>query len=265
MLEISDLFNSEVLKKILLDDKSNVRIVDTMISDVQYVLHESRFKDIEDFTNRKRQIFINSTNAQIERVIYSVHYFDQIQINDYNISNIQVNKINETKLQNDFNQITENLEKIIYQPHIRPSFKIGDTIPQFQSKLYPSDKLVDINYDNKIVILDFWYTACMPCVKIIPYLNLLYEKYKKVVEFYAVNLSEDDYQNKIQVDKFNERTPIHYSIVFGDGQLIDSLKIVAFPSLYIIKNNKLEYIHIGYNHDEDLYSEIDSVLMKLLQ
>lgn len=264
MVEMSDLLNSEVLTKIFNEKSLNVRVIDTFINDTAYILHETKFKDLEQFTQRKRQIFINSNNFLIERVIFSVNFFDQIQIDDYQITQVQINNINSTNLQYEFDDKIKGWKKVVYQPPVRQNFNAGDIVQSFPAKDYISDNLINIEFDNKIVVLDFWYSACLPCVKIIPTLNLLYNKFKSDVYFYAVNLSEDDYQNKKQVDKFLEIAPINYSIVFGDNQLLETFRIYGFPTLYIIQNNELKFIHLGYNPEYDLYSEVDSVLTSLI-
>ena len=46
--------------------------------------------------------------------------------------------------------------------------------------------------DHKVVIVDFWATWCMPCVRAMPKLQELHEEFKgRDVEVLAVNLGED--------------------------------------------------------------------------
>src|SRR5690606_32656117 len=114
----------------------------------------------------------------------------------YQITQVQFNNINLQDLQLQFESKIKGWKKIVYQPLVQQNFNAGDIVPNFSARDYKSDNLINIDFDNKIVVLDFWYSACLPCVKIIPTLNLLHNKYKRDVDFYAVNLSDDDYQNK---------------------------------------------------------------------
>lgn len=63
--------------------------------------------------------------------------------------------------------------------------------------------------NGKIVVLNFWFTNCPPCLKEIPELNELVEEYKdKDVVFLA--LAVDD---KPELVEFIKKKPFHYDII----------------------------------------------------
>ena len=49
---------------------------------------------------------------------------------------------------------------------------------------------------EKIYLLDFWYTSCLPCLKMIPILNKLFDEFKDNIEIIGVNPLESDYKDK---------------------------------------------------------------------
>ncbi len=83
--------------------------------------------------------------------------------------------------------------------------------------------------NGKIVVLNFWYTSCPPCLKEIPELNKLVDEYggKDVVFLgYATD-------NKSSIEKFIKENPFRYEIIPSATQLM-------FKFLVPDKNGNLE-------------------------
>lgn len=70
--------------------------------------------------------------------------------------------------------------------------------------------------DGKIVVLNFWYTSCPPCLKEIPELNKLVDEYKdKDVVF--LGFATD---NKASIEKFIKEIPFKYELIPSATQLM---------------------------------------------
>ncbi len=83
--------------------------------------------------------------------------------------------------------------------------------------------------DGKIVVLNFWYTSCPPCLKEIPELNKLVEEFRgKDVVF--LGLATD---NKQKIEKFLKKKPFNYEIIPSATQ-------VMFEFLEPDKNGNLQ-------------------------
>ena len=88
---------------------------------------------------------------------------------------------------------------------------------------------------GKIVVLNFWFTGCIPCVAEMPELNKLVEKFKNDdVVFIAPTLDA-----KSVLPAFLVKHPFEYSVVPSAGNLIvntyrDGTGTVAFPVNIII-------------------------------
>lgn len=85
---------------------------------------------------------------------------------------------------------------------------VGDVPPALQlSQIIQGSSLNEISWDKlkgKVVVLEFWDTACVPCIKAIPHLNELVEKFSnKSVVFLSVS---DD--NPDRIKQFLLRRPI---------------------------------------------------------
>ena len=66
----------------------------------------------------------------------------------------------------------------------------GKTAPDFQVKDLNGEDLSLAKYKGQIVLLDFWATWCPPCIKEIPKLKKVYEKYKDQ-KFQIIGVSLD--------------------------------------------------------------------------
>lgn len=91
---------------------------------------------------------------------------------------------------------------------------------------------------GKVVVLDFWFIQCKPCVKQFPSMNTLKKKYQgKPVKFFAVT-----WNSEYDVKQFLKTTKLELTTVV-DNNLIDKFKIPHYPYHVIIdQNGTVEYV-----------------------
>ena len=108
-------------------------------------------------------------------------------------------------------------------------------------KVWESKKL-----KGKVVVINFWFTTCGPCIKEIPLLNELVAANKeKAVVFIAPGLDEE-----ARITKFLKRNPFDYNIIPSSLDYIDSMMIENFPThLVIDKEGIIRQVFIGYEDD----------------
>ena len=92
---------------------------------------------------------------------------------------------------------------------------------------------------GKVVLMNFWFIHCKPCVAEIPDLNELKTKFKdKDVVFLAVALD-----NKKSLDKFLELHPFDFTIIPKGRELAERFKIPHYPYNVILdKTGTLHYV-----------------------
>jgi len=117
-------------------------------------------------------------------------YLDELTFSDVEFNKVDLNKLKEShKLvlkenpveRSTSNSETERLEKMIH---------IGEKAPLFEGKYYGTEKEFKLeNYIGKnVIIVDFWYTHCPPCVKAMPALSKFYTEYKdKGLKIFGLN------------------------------------------------------------------------------
>jgi len=115
-------------------------------------------------------------------------------------------------------------------------------------------KLSDLK--GKVVVLNFWFTKCGPCVVEMPKLNELVKEYKnKDVVFLAITFNK-----KGVVENFLFDTTFDYTIVTDANDVITMYGVQSYPtSIVINKEGKIALKEIGYR------TNIKSVLSNVIQ
>ena len=93
-------------------------------------------------------------------------------------------------------------------------------------------KLADLK--GKIVILDFWYRGCLPCIKAMPELVELQEEFKDDVVIIGIN----DRDEKADVSDFLDyKNANYFSTYKSDVHISNELQINSFPTTIIFDQN----------------------------
>lgn len=110
---------------------------------------------------------------------------------------------------------------------------------------------------GELIVLDFWATWCKPCVKSIPKLVELSEKYdSEKVSFVGIN--EDSPRNTNKVKPFVNSMQITYPVLLDPEQeIMNELVVVSYPTLIVLnRDGDVLFIHEGYTSgDEKLIEE----------
>lgn len=114
---------------------------------------------------------------------------------------------------------------------------------------------------GKIIVLNFWFTKCAPCIKEMPDLNKMKAKYQSDdVVFFAVTNDKKDI-----VNRFLERIKLDFTIIPNDQATIDQFKISYFPTNVLInKEGKIEFVNEMFkgNGIEEINKKLKQLLKK---
>ena len=111
----------------------------------------------------------------------------------------------------------------------------GKRIPKFSfldvnGKLYTSE-----NTKGKIVLFKCWFIGCVACVKEMPALNKLVEKYKDRDDVLFISLAMD---GKQPLQKFLSTTKFDYATVPDQTDYMeDKLKVSVYPTHFLVDKN----------------------------
>ena len=113
---------------------------------------------------------------------------------------------------------------------------------------------------GRVVVINFWATWCVPCVREMPALKRLYEKYRtRGLEILAISTDEEPGK----VAPFVARSNLSFPI-FNDRNLSKLFKVGPIPTnIFIDREGKVRYRKIGF--DEESEPQLDAVISLLLK
>ena len=131
----------------------------------------------------------------------------------------------------------------------------------------PSNKSNPIDLEKlkgKVVLLDFWGTWCMPCIKAMPDIQAISEHFKgKPVEVIGVSV---ELNKTADPSAFAQSKGFTYTIALNGQEITKQYQVLTYPTVYIIdKEGKVfhaEHTSGRENFKTDIIQRIESALKK---
>ena len=138
------------------------------------------------------------------------------------------------------------------------NFVAGQMAKDFTAYDINENKITLKNLKGKIVVMNFWFPECKPCIEEMPALNKLVEKYnKKEVVFLSVT-----FDKKEKIKKFLSNRSFDYTHITDNEPILSDYKVSAFPTHILIdKNGEIIMRKVG-NFVKELDIKIDLLLNK---
>ena len=126
--------------------------------------------------------------------------------------------------------------------------------------------------DRHVVVLSFFATWCKPCMKELPHLQNLYEKYMgQKIKFFLVDITEatrtiTGYENVPKAGPFLTKKGLTMPILYDSrGVAMDRYKARFLPRLFVIdKYRIIREAKKGFNEDEDFEGVLSEIIDQLL-
>jgi thiol-disulfide isomerase/thioredoxin len=269
-------FDGKLLKTYFLQDSSLKKMIQDSIYKSKVIDENGLLKlniiypDGDEVVNQVKEIFFNKTSNTVRQIIFKAELDNLQEYNEWNISNVNFNNSKAKDLELKFQTITKDYEFKDYQPPSKETnlpLAKGQKVIEFKGQYLSKNKSeFDLaNFSENIIILDFWYRTCPPCIKSIPQLNNIYKKYElEGVKLFGINDIDTDSLSRELLIPFRQKENINYPIILTNKSISEKYKIIGYPTLYIInKNGEIEYSKLGYS--ENLEKEVDSILNKMLK
>ena len=132
-------------------------------------------------------------------------------------------------------------------------------MPELEFNILGDDKLLSKNLEDKIVILNFWATDCSTCIKEMPILTKIHDKYKNDIELIAVAMP---YDLPSRVINFKDKNQIPFKIALdSDGKILEKFNKVRLTPTTIITNKQqiIQNTIIGEINYQNLDKLIESL------
>jgi len=110
--------------------------------------------------------------------------------------------------------------------------------------------------EGQYTFINFWFTDCPPCIKEIPHLNKLYEKYNMRVNF--LSISRDD---SLNVSMFLDEHEWNFTHLVDGDEIIskDFKNVFGYPTSFLLNKNS-EIVEIFKLINEENFRDIDNQL-----
>lgn len=102
------------------------------------------------------------------------------------------------------------------------------------------------DFKNKVLIVNFWASWCLPCIKELPKLNNLKTHFKNKVEVIAISIDSSEFEEvKTFFDQMNVKS-LDFYIDHNNLSYVASRSLGIPTTLIIDKNFKIHYRISGY-------------------
>ena len=258
--------------KLYADDKKQIRlIIFPTETTIETKIHSKGLIAIssEDFMSRKLRFdnenyaFYDSSNKKLrpeeaEEKFKSGIYKVEAFVNDNDVFKLAyLTKFTQEELQ-------EMMETYQNQSASFDAALKGKPLPDFVFKDILGNTYTPEDIKGKVVVINFWFMSCAPCIEEMPELNKLVEEYENNndVLFLALTLDEKG----SMLNKFLETNVFNYNII-PDSQdyIMNKLQVNSFPTHIVLdKNSNVVFTFSGYTPQvgELIKSSIISFLEK---
>jgi len=134
-----------------------------------------------------------------------------------------------------------------YKPYVSPELLPKDTIAPQWSLVSLTDETINLSdFKGQLVLIDFFYKSCYPCMQAIPALQDLHERYRdkglKMIGINPFDTKEED-----DIDNFLAKRGVTYTVLLGGKDIAKAYHVSGYPTIYMIdKAGKVLFTQVGY-------------------
>lgn len=150
-----------------------------------------------------------------------------------------------------------------YQPYVQPPLLPDDTIaPYWKLPVMSGDSLSLSDLKGNIVLIDFFYKSCYPCMQALPSLEKLHQKYKdqgvRILGIDPYDKPEDG------IAEFLAKRGVTYTILLNGREVAKAYRVSGYPTLYLI-DHKGNVAATQYGFGDGVEEKLDKTISKLLK
>lgn len=266
--------DGEVINTYFLKPQRLEKLIDSSKNTVRFKKQQDKIKveilfpDDDEVFNQNKSILINPELIGIDQINYEAHLDFQVQYNKWKLYNTAYNTTTPEDLKLRFDNLTKGFVSTKYKSQSKADLQplsSGLVAPDLNGRFFNSSEDFNLkDYKGKIVILDFWYRSCPPCIKAIPSLNKIAEDYKdKEVVVLGINPIDIQASKKNKLQEFISYHKVSYPTILVDRQAVQPYNIQVYPTLYIInKNGEIAYSKLGLDESDEVSQLLESLTQK---
>ena len=137
---------------------------------------------------------------------------------------------------------------------------INCKMPELNVVTVDGDSITNKSLQGKVVVINFWFRECAPCVEEIPFLDSIQQHFKnKNVVFIGISSN-----SKESIIEFTKEKNFSYKMIANGETLAWNFTLAGWPKTYIFdKKNRFKAIYYSIR-DEVSQQEIENKILELL-
>lgn len=139
------------------------------------------------------------------------------------------------------------------EPELMQPLEAGTIAPKMEGYFLESSKRFNLDeyLDDHLVMIDFWYQSCGPCIKAIPYIDSLAHEYEdRGLLIFSVNSRDHATNAEVLLDFVEKRGGNKEMVIMTDSETErKAWQCNANPSFYLIKNGKIVWVQLGMSSE----------------
>ncbi len=120
-------------------------------------------------------------------------------------------------------------------------------------------------FEKKVILLDFWATWCVPCVKELPHFQDFYDKYRKE-GLIVLAITVDGPETIALVRPFIERYNYDFPVLLDTESKVIALynpRVILPYTILIDRSGTIRHVHQGYSPGDE--QKLEEEIIELLQ
>jgi thiol-disulfide isomerase/thioredoxin len=234
------------IRKIIIPENDSTEMMKTLRTEINYWINKQDYIPIQ-YTIAIDLVMNNDTMYQFEKNV----------LTKYELNNLK----SETQLE--LSSIPSYINLKDYKPYKSPELLPKDTIAPNWSLISLKDKTINLSdYKGELVLVDFFYKSCYPCMLALPALQNLHEKYNNK-GLKVIGIDPYDTKEKDDIDNFLAKRGVTYTVLLGGKDVAKEYHVSGYPTMYLIdKNGKIILSQVGYG--EGVEEELEKIIKENL-
>jgi len=227
-------------------EKDSTEMIQTLKAESQFWISKSDFIPIQ-YTIAYDVVMNNDT----------MHQFEKIVLTKYELNHLK------DEVQLTLDAVPSFVELSDYEPYEKPELLADGTMAPDWSLVDLEDNTVTLSdLNGKIVLIDFFYKSCYPCMLALPKLQELHEKYADQ-GLVIVGVNPYDAKEKDDIPNFLAKRGVSFTVLLDGLDVAKAYNVSGYPTTYLIdKDGSIILSKVGYG--EGAFDDIENILIERL-
>lgn len=235
-----------------------------LISNNKEIINKNLKIELEDLNKERRKLFDDIKSIEIQYAIENPESYLSAYLLNFNIGRLPIDSLSML-----YSHLDPMIKESFYGIEIQKEIKLkyldsGDIAPNFNLEDIKGDSLNLNQFKGQTVLLDFGAAWCVPCIKEIPEVKRIYDKYHpKGLEIIGVSWDNDKASWKESVKK--KKLNWHHIYEGRSGSIGESYYIKAIPAYVLIDEKGMIIDRFrGADKEDKSLTELEEKLNSIL-